>query len=77
VLAKLLARIALGGVFTVQSLAEELGVSKELVEAMLADLERAGYLKSLDSCEGKKCRGCHSATTCTLPAKVWMVAEQE
>jgi Mn-dependent DtxR family transcriptional regulator len=40
----ILDRISQGGAFSTQSLAQELGVSKELVEAMLANLARAGYL---------------------------------
>jgi hypothetical protein len=76
-LAKLLARIAQGGAFTVQSLAREFGVSKELMEAMLADLDRAGYLKAAPGCEGKKCGGCHSVPSCQSPAKVWLLTEKK
>lgn len=47
-------------------LARRLDVSQGLVELMLADLERAGYLQTIaDDCSG--CAGCGLRQTCHKP----------
>ncbi len=52
-----------GGVQTPGSLARELGVSLALVEMMLADLERRGYVAQVGTC-GEVCAGCALAQGC-------------
>ena len=48
------------------TLAAALGVSEALLEQMLADLERAGYVAAVDTgCEGH-CGGCPSTGLCAL-----------
>lgn len=48
------------------TLAAEVGVSEALLEQMLADLERAGYVATADmGCEGH-CAGCPSSGLCAL-----------
>lgn len=75
-LEKLLNRISQGGNFSTKSLAQELGVSKELIEAMLADLVRAGYLRQVERCGESECGTCRSAAGCKPREKVWMLARK-
>lgn len=74
-LEKLLDRITRDGKFSVQSLAQEFDVSKELIEAMLADLVRAGYLRRVEGCEGGECGRCRAAACVKPRAKVWVLAK--
>jgi hypothetical protein len=63
-LARLLALIAEGNVHTAGDLAAALGVDRELVEAMLADLQRQGYLAPPPpSCSGA-CAACPLQAAC-------------
>jgi Mn-dependent DtxR family transcriptional regulator len=48
------------------TLARRLNVSQGLVEMMLADLERAGYLQAVTSDCGS-CTGCGLRQTCQTP----------
>lgn len=73
-LQKLLNRISQGGRFSTQSLAHEFGVSQELMEAMLADLTRAGYLQSVNGCEARECGNCGFSQGCRPQAKAWILA---
>jgi FeoC like transcriptional regulator len=72
---KLLDRISQGGSFSTKSLAQELGVSEGLFEAMLADLIRAGYLQQVERCRDRECVGCSSAATCKPREKVWILSK--
>jgi len=77
-LRKLLRFIAEGGTRTKTELARELGVSEGLVEQMLEDLARMGYLKSVaGGCEAQ-CVGCPLARTCAVgtPTRVWVLTEK-
>ena len=74
-LQKLLERISQGGGFSTRSLAREFGVSNELMEAMLGDLVRAGYLRSMDGCEQSDCGKCGTASSCKPRGKIWMLAD--
>jgi Mn-dependent DtxR family transcriptional regulator len=59
-------------------LARQLDVSEELLEQMLQDLARMGYLKPMaDGCE-THCAGCSLAETCTIggPTRVWTLTEK-
>ena len=51
---------------TPRLLARRLNVSQELVEMMLADLERAGYLRAVAD-DGSHCAGCGLRQTCQTP----------
>jgi len=72
-LKKLLARIAQGGTWTVESLADELNVTPALVETMLDDLTRRGYLKSVQGGCGGVCASCSMAGGCIRQAgrRLW------
>ena len=53
-------------------LARRLDVSQALVEMMLADLERAGYLRAVAD-DGTRCAGCGLQPTCKTPApRLWV-----
>ena len=77
-LEQLLALLRSGGAHTVPGLAEELGTSPALVEAMVADLARRGLLRKRPAqcCPGR-CHGCPAAGTCAVGEveRVWEFAE--
>lgn len=75
-LEKLLKRISQGGNLTAQSLAAEFGVSRALMEAMLADLARAGYLRAVERCGKDNCRSCGEASVCKVQGKVWVQTQK-
>ncbi len=53
----LLQTLAQGGTYSYGDLANTLGVGEELLQQMIEDLARMGYLRGLvDSCQGK-CEG--------------------
>jgi predicted ArsR family transcriptional regulator len=72
-LERLLSLVGQGGVHSYADLARQLDVSEELLEQMLQDLVRMGYLRPVaDGCE-THCAGCPLAKTCAIggPARVW------
>lgn len=65
-LGRVLDKLREGGTHTVEGLARELGTTPALVEAVLEDLARRGYLKPLaGSCSGQ-CRSCPIGGGCTV-----------
>ena len=65
-LMQLLRLIGRGGIHRPRDLAAELDTTPALVEGMLADLERMGYLESVsDRCGPAACAGC--GHTCAGP----------
>jgi DNA-binding transcriptional MocR family regulator len=86
-LERLLRMLAEGGTRTPTQLANQLGVSQSLVEQMLADLSRMGYLRPIDglSCrapsdgESTPCSGCPAKSACSVgePAgQVWALTHK-
>jgi Mn-dependent DtxR family transcriptional regulator len=73
-LERLLAIVQQGGLQTTESLAHQLGVTPGLVEAMLVELERRGYVVQVGTC-GRACTGCDLAATCGQAGvqRVWTV----
>ncbi|MCD6519231.1 MAG: hypothetical protein J7M05_04840 [Anaerolineae bacterium] len=69
----LLERLAEGPVHTPTGLAQSLGVGPALLEQMLLDLERAGYLKTLKMSCGRACEGCPLRKSCGLfhQGRIW------
>ncbi len=71
-----------GGPQTYAALAQRLQVSEPLLEGMLADLERLGYLRQVRSaCAGPgsaHCAGCPMAGTCAIGAKgrIWALTNK-
>jgi hypothetical protein len=87
VLERLLCLLARGGVHTPAELAAELGVSESLLEQMLADLSRMGYLRPvlnptcLPSPNGHSvlCAQCPLSSTCAVAgsgARVWTLTDK-
>jgi hypothetical protein len=87
VLERLLSLLATGGVHTPMELASELGVSEGLLEQMLADLSRMGYLRlaSSPTCPPMPnrhftpCAQCPLSSTCAVTGpgtRVWTLTDK-
>ena len=63
-LEKLLHTISRDGTYRSVELARKLGVSAELLEQMMADLIKAGYLRPVEGCCDDQCCGCSQAGDC-------------
>jgi len=77
-LERLLSLVGQGGVHSYTDLARQLDVSEALLEQMLQDLARMGYLRPVaDGCEGR-CAGCPMTKTCAIggPTRVWALMEK-
>lgn len=64
-LAELLRLVSEEGLYSPAELALKLGTGRELVDLMLADLARLGYLRPLDGCAPSACSGCPHTGSCT------------
>lgn len=62
---RLLELMRAGGTWRVEDLARALDTTPTLVEMMLEDLARRGYLKSLSDVCDARCSGCALAEQCT------------
>jgi predicted ArsR family transcriptional regulator len=72
-LGRLLESLRRGGTESLSGLARELGVSEALLERMLEDLARRGYLTQLNNgCPGQ-CARCAAASLCSSgrPTRAW------
>ena len=71
-LEQLLQLVAQGGVHSYADLTTRLSISQPLLEAMLEDLARLGYLRAVDAgCEGH-CTGCaHDGCSIAGPGRLW------
>lgn len=74
---RLLELLYVGGTHRVAELARELDTTPTLVEAMLEDLGRMGYLKRVVSSCGNGCGGCSLAGSCTAggSGQTWTLTE--
>lgn len=73
-LERLVGLLRSGKVHSLAGLAAELGTSPALVEAMLEDLVRRGYLREVPgACCTGQCRGCALSDTCAVgaPGRAW------
>jgi hypothetical protein len=79
-LRRLLALIAgRQGVCSYDELARELGVSRLLVEQLMADLLCSGCLRmAVDECTVEGCTSCSFHTSCSLPGgvRLWELTEK-
>jgi hypothetical protein len=67
------------GVCSYDDLARELGVSRPLVEQLVADLLRTGCLRmAIDQCVVKGCTACPFRTSCSLPdgVRLWQLTDK-
>ncbi len=74
---RLLELLRMGGTHRVTELARELETTPQLVEAMLEDLARMGYLKRVGGECGGGCAACPLAGLCATGAdngRVWALA---
>jgi len=76
-LRELIRVIAEGQAHSQVELARRLGVSEGLVEQMLEDLARMGYLESVASC-AEECAACPLARMCIVgrPRRAWVLTEK-
>jgi hypothetical protein len=74
-LERLLALLQEGGLRTPAELAQELSTSPALVEAMVEELTRRGYLQETSKQCVEHCRGCPLAGECAVAwsGRVWRV----
>ena len=72
-LEELLKLLAVGGTHTPETLARTMGVSRDMVERMIADLARLGYLRAAEGGCETTCAGCPSVNTCAVgsPQQIW------
>ncbi|MBN1660206.1 MAG: transcriptional regulator [Anaerolineae bacterium] len=76
-LEKLLKLLHDGGIRSYGELAAALSVPESLLEVMLEELARLGYLRSMVEQCGPKCAGCH-VSMCAVGGggKVWVLTEK-
>jgi hypothetical protein len=74
-LQQILQTVSAGGVHRLHELAQQLDISEELLESMIDQLVRMGYLKPLHVKCGDDCRGCPIASTCAIgnAGRVWVL----
>ena len=78
-LKRLLELMAEGGVHSYATLAGQLGVSTGLLEQMLQDLARMGYVAPVGgACDTSQCRHCPLGGRCTTDTRgnVWVLTEK-
>ncbi len=77
-LQKLLDKLAAGGVHSYADLCRELEVSEGLLEQILTDLERMGYLKRVGADCETHCAGCPMNNACAVgrPGQIWTLTEK-
>jgi hypothetical protein len=76
-LEELLRRVARGGVHSYEELASAMAISLPMLEAMLDDLARRGYLRAVDASCDSGCHGC-SAGGCSVAGRgrLWSLTEK-
>jgi hypothetical protein len=76
-LEQLLHLIAQGGVHSYQDVIQSLSITQPLLEAMLEDLARMGYLRSVGSgCEGN-CPACPmGGCSVSGPGRLWVLTDK-
>lgn len=76
-LERLLNLLGEGGVRSYREMAAALSIPESLLEVMLEDLARRGYLRAAGEQCGPKCEGCH-ASLCGVGGggKVWTLTEK-
>jgi len=77
-LERVLQAIAAGGALSLAELARQLDVAPALLEAMMENLEKMGYLQALEGGCQKACGSCASKGICAMigGGKVWSLSEK-
>ena len=76
-LEELLELVAEGGVHSYEDLTQRLSITRPLLEAMLEDLARLGYLRAVgDEC-GDRCSAC-PVGSCSVagPGRLWSLTDK-
>ena len=75
---QLLDLLRAGGIHRIADLARALETTPELVEVMLEDLVRMGYLRQVGGQCGQSCAGCSLAGLCAAgeAGQVWALTEK-
>ena len=70
--------VAQGGIHTRRELAQRLDVSEELLQQMVDELVRIGYLKSVVGDCNDRCAGCPFAAECAVggAGRIWALTEK-
>ena len=78
-LEQLLKMVATGGIHSYAQLARDLNVSEALLEQMLENLERMGYLQRMDAACDSHCDHCGVSTNCTVrgPEHIWELTDKK
>jgi predicted transcriptional regulator len=76
-LEKLLQILATGGTHNLKHLAQQLDVSEALLQSMIEELVRLGYLQPLNAKCRADCKACPIANDCALGAAnhIWVLTE--
>jgi hypothetical protein len=76
-LEELLQLVAEGGAHSYEDLAEHLSISQPMLEAMLENLARLDYLRSVDGGCREQCTACH-ASGCAVagPGRLWTLTDK-
>ncbi len=74
-LERLLELITRDNLVAVAELAQALDTSPEMVESMLDELERLGYLAAVPGCTTGACSGCSVQTGCR-PVRLWTAGKR-
>jgi uncharacterized protein YuzB (UPF0349 family) len=77
-LERLLQILAHDEIATLEELARRLSVSDDLLEQMLQDLSRGGYVELVDLACERHCSGCEESAICALVQgkRIWRVTEK-
>ena len=77
-LEQIMKQLEQGEAASVPTLARQLKVSEVLVEQMLVELTRLGYLRPLEACSQDACAGCPQHTNCSTrrPVRTWEVIKK-
>lgn len=75
---RLLRQVGQGDVHSYADLARQLAVSEELLEQMLQQLVRMGYIRLVANRCGIHCAGCPQTRACAIEdrARVWALTEK-
>jgi DNA-binding Lrp family transcriptional regulator len=80
-LSKLLDLLREGGTRRISDLAHELDTTPELVEAMLEDLARMGYVRRVAAQCSKRCKTCPMAEMCAAEGwsdgQIWVLTSMQ
>ncbi|HEX7555977.1 MAG TPA: FeoC-like transcriptional regulator [Leptolinea sp.] len=60
-----------------EQLSQAMNIPESIVQNMVADLSKRGYLKSIENC-GSGCDNCSESTSCQglIHARLWMLTEK-